>query len=257
MQTWERVSGALAAGGFKRKVTQCRDHWQKLKQIFKALKELVKASGLGWDDENQVVTGERSVLEAYCKAHPDARRFLAGPWPHYEHMDRLCNGIIATGDDVFVVGPTTTSSIGILTHAPAPTLSTPSTAACETSLPANNPATFTSISASTVTSTSNKRKRQANNNAVHMLAESVNALLTPRSTQTPTLDASPIRRDRAFRRIVRLEQLSPCSTARARRIFRGRTDLADEYLSFADDEAEERQFWLNFELTALEATEHA
>jgi hypothetical protein len=99
------------------------------------------------------------------------------------------------------------------------------------------------------------------------MADSVTALLTdltrpstpsaPPSTPTRhasssrlTLDASPFRRDRAFRRVIECAHLSPRRLARARVIFRGRTELADEYLSFGDndEEREAQQVWLEDEL---------
>jgi hypothetical protein len=100
------------------------------------------------------------------------------------------------------------------------------------------------------------------------LAESVGALVAditrtptaaPDAPMTPsrcvsssavTLNASPFRRDRAFCVIVERAQLTPRHLARARRIFRGRTELADEYLSFGDSEAEQaaQGEWLEDEL---------
>lgn len=98
------------------------------------------------------------------------------------------------------------------------------------------------------------------------LAESVTALVTgaankPQAPSTPSrsgtapalMDLSPVRRDRAFRAIAQREALSPRHLARARIIFRGRTELADEYLSFGDgeEEVEARREWLNAELEAV------
>jgi hypothetical protein len=95
------------------------------------------------------------------------------------------------------------------------------------------------------------------------LAESVTAMVTARTqppatpsrggTSSSTLDASPIRRNRAFRLIAQREALTPCRLARARIIFRGRTELADEYMSFGDDEeeVEARREWLKMELEAV------
>jgi hypothetical protein len=84
---------------------------------------------------------------------------------------------------------------------------------------------------------------------------------TPQPPSTPTrqgtsstaLDASPRHRDRAFRHIVEHQTLLPRSLARARTIFRGRPELADEYLSFGDgdDEVEARREWLTMELEAV------
>jgi hypothetical protein len=90
------------------------------------------------------------------------------------------------------------------------------------------------------------------------LAESVGVLVADITKPPPSearlpLDASPKRRDRAFRRIAECEGLSSLELARARRVFRGRTELADEYLSFCDDEADARREWLNLELAAIPA----
>jgi len=99
------------------------------------------------------------------------------------------------------------------------------------------------------------------------LAKSVGALVadisksqspstsSSRCTNSSSLgpDSSPSRRDRAFRRIVEREGLTPRRLARARVMFRGRTEVADEYLSFGDGpgEGEARREWLNMELEAV------
>ena len=96
------------------------------------------------------------------------------------------------------------------------------------------------------------------------LAKSVGALVadvikapppsTPsRHAHPSNLEISPVRRDRAFRRIVEQEALTPRRIARARVIFRGRTELADEYLSFGEteDEVHARREWLTMELDAV------
>lgn len=110
---------------------------------------------------------------------------------------------------------------------------------------------------------SNKRQRASNASAMVELAKSVGALVaavtkapllsTPRHSCPLNLEISPVRRDRAFRRIVEQEALTPRCIARARVIFRGRTELADEYLSFGDgeDEVNACHKWLTMELDAV------
>jgi hypothetical protein len=92
------------------------------------------------------------------------------------------------------------------------------------------------------------------------LAESVNTLVaditksppsTPSRHSRTTLDASPVCPDCAFCTIAEREALSPHRLAHARTIFRGHTELADEYLSFHNDEVEARREWLNIELSAI------
>ena len=57
---------------------------------------------------------------------------------------------------------------------------------------------------------------------------------------------SPVRQ-RAWDMVRAQEGLSPHSLARARRVFRSKESVK-EYLSFADDEAEARTFWLYDEM---------
>jgi hypothetical protein len=67
------------------------------------------------------------------------------------------------------------------------------------------------------------------------------------------LDISLVRCDHAFCRIADIEELLPRRLVRARRIFRGHTELADEYLSFGDNDTEvdARRDWLRYELLAV------
>jgi hypothetical protein len=113
-----------------------------------------------------------------------------------------------------------------------------------------------------------KRARALNASAMMKLAESVSVLVAD-ITKSPlappplppltlshhgghtSLNMSPVRRDRAFRQIAEHEALTPRRLARARTIFHGRTELADKYLSFQDDELEARREWLNIELAAV------
>jgi hypothetical protein len=55
--------------------------------------------------------------------------------------------------------------------------------------------------------------------------------------------SSPARHDRAFRQIVQIEQLTPQRIVCARIMFRGNTELADEYLSFGNDDVYEIEAW--------------
>jgi hypothetical protein len=110
----------------------------------------------------------------------------------------------------------------------------------------------------------NKRIRVSNASAMMEMTKVVGLLVTaagaPPSSPSPSLpaalDASPVRRDRAFRRIVDKEDLTPTRLLKARRIFRGRTELADEYLSFGetDIEIQTRRGWLLEELVAVAPT---
>jgi hypothetical protein len=114
-------------------------------------------------------------------------------------------------------------------------------------------------------SSDTKRVRASNATAMLKLADTVSTLIadiarpaasspsTPSrrgSSLAPALDASPVRRDRAFRRVLERAMLTPRRLARARVIFRGKTELADEYLSFGDDEVEQeaQKVWLEDEL---------
>jgi hypothetical protein len=108
----------------------------------------------------------------------------------------------------------------------------------------------------------NKRIRLSNASAMMEMTKVVGQLVTVAgapsalSSSVVALDASPVRRDRAFRRIVDKEDLTPTRLLKARRIFRGRTELADEYLSFGetDVEVETRRGWLLEELVAVAPT---
>jgi hypothetical protein len=67
------------------------------------------------------------------------------------------------------------------------------------------------------------------------------------------LDISPVCCDCVFCRIANVEELSPGRLVRACCIFCGHTKLADEYLSFGDNntKVDARRDWLCYELLAV------
>jgi hypothetical protein len=81
-------------------------------------------------------------------------------------------------------------------------------------------------------------------------------MVDPPSVSTPApsvpVPSSPMKKERAWKKI-HTEDLSPTQLASARKILRGNAEIADEYLSFGDDEEnhqmrEARLIWLQDEI---------
>lgn len=90
---------------------------------------------------------------------------------------------------------------------------------------------------------------------ISSLCESVNHLVSGIVPSPRKTGVTPNKKFHAFQVVQAEEGLSPHSLARARRVFQGDDDLADEYLSFdVSDEIqrEARSIWLSSEMERLD-----
>ncbi|KAF7841838.1 hypothetical protein G2W53_004136 [Senna tora] len=58
-------------------------------------------SGLGWDEDRQLVVAERDVWEAYIKTHPDAKQFWYKPFPYLADLTKVWGKDRATGAEAW------------------------------------------------------------------------------------------------------------------------------------------------------------
>ncbi|KAJ6503676.1 hypothetical protein C8R45DRAFT_1209316 [Mycena sanguinolenta] len=90
--------------GLEKTALKCKDQFQTIKGKFAELRVLCNLSGFGWDDGLKMVTASADVWQRYIEAHPDAARWQTTPFPLYDDMLYLVEGIIATGAGAFHAG---------------------------------------------------------------------------------------------------------------------------------------------------------
>ncbi|KAG1728875.1 uncharacterized protein EDB91DRAFT_1253308 [Suillus paluster] len=90
----EALKGSEKTSGDVAKTSgSCHDHWGKLKKDF------------------AIVTAPPDVWEKYLTTHTKAKVWRKKSFPLYDSIQILVKGIIATGENVFCVGMTTTTKI--------------------------------------------------------------------------------------------------------------------------------------------------
>ncbi|KAF9233928.1 hypothetical protein BU15DRAFT_79627 [Melanogaster broomeanus] len=106
-KVWTVVANALkdSPGGMKNP-QKCMDHWGNLKSNFLAVQKLSSLSGFGWDDNLKMVTALPAVWdELRSKSHMKKYlRWEHTPFPFYDEMLFLIDGIVATGSAAFHAG---------------------------------------------------------------------------------------------------------------------------------------------------------
>lgn len=80
-------------------IQQFKSRHQILKAKYNMMKNMLKASGFGWDSERNVVLVHDSVWVAYVKQNPKAVDFRHRPLPYYDELVELFEGVLATGDN--------------------------------------------------------------------------------------------------------------------------------------------------------------
>ncbi|KAJ2927944.1 hypothetical protein H1R20_g9141, partial [Candolleomyces eurysporus] len=90
-----------ASGGAKKTSSSCHHRWTNLKKEWNIVKNLRGMSGMGWDQEKGVVTASDDVWDKLLEAHPNYRKWRTASFPHYDLMDDLVNGTVATGQTAF------------------------------------------------------------------------------------------------------------------------------------------------------------
>ncbi|EXB95722.1 hypothetical protein L484_007472 [Morus notabilis] len=63
-----------------------KNRHKTLRNLYKAVKNLLDQTGFSWDDTRQMVTADNDVWDEYIKVHPDARSFRIKTIPHYNDL---------------------------------------------------------------------------------------------------------------------------------------------------------------------------
>lgn len=63
-----------------------KNRHKTLRNLFKAVKNLLDQRGFSWDEVRQMVTADNNVWDEYVKAHPEARSFRIKSIPYYNDL---------------------------------------------------------------------------------------------------------------------------------------------------------------------------
>ncbi|KAJ7435461.1 hypothetical protein B0H11DRAFT_1642771, partial [Mycena galericulata] len=98
-QTWARCVEALKdSPGPPKTAEKIQDHWGKtLKSAYKSCSATRHASGFGWDAGLKMPTATAEVWDAYIAKHRTAARWRTTPFPLYDDIQYLVEGVVATG----------------------------------------------------------------------------------------------------------------------------------------------------------------
>ncbi|CAK5270799.1 unnamed protein product [Mycena citricolor] len=108
--TWISCATVLQGGrGGEKTPDKVADHYTNIKGDFNRVRTIRNQSGFGWDANKQICTASEPVWSAYIARHPKASKWQSTPFPLYEDMLYLVDGIVATGEGAFHPGiPTIT-----------------------------------------------------------------------------------------------------------------------------------------------------
>ncbi|CAO2832230.1 unnamed protein product [Amaranthus hypochondriacus] len=80
------------------KVSNIDSRLSYLRKHFKALQDIkFKGSGFGWDDNQNMVTGDCKLLEDWAKSHKDAKGMFRKPFPFYDDLELIYSKDRPTG----------------------------------------------------------------------------------------------------------------------------------------------------------------
>ncbi|KAJ7085990.1 hypothetical protein B0H15DRAFT_748921, partial [Mycena belliarum] len=101
-QLWAHCAEALKdSPGPIKTADKIQDHFgnvrKYLKAAFLAVQSLRQQSGFGWDDGLKMVTASDEVWAAYLEKRPKVKKWRKSPFPLYDDMLFLVEGIVATG----------------------------------------------------------------------------------------------------------------------------------------------------------------
>ncbi|KAK7017748.1 hypothetical protein R3P38DRAFT_3320499 [Favolaschia claudopus] len=178
---------------------------EALKDNFKDLHGLRDLSGFGWDDGLKMVTATDGVWADLLKRHPEHERWRSTPFPLYDSILELVEGVVATGVGAFHAGPSTAppASSNVDNELPPPQtpqgkdndgdiVMTPPNADVDNDLIASSPIRprtrkrAASSSPTTSTSTTVKKSRNRNAGAVNQVAIAMQSVASALTT-----DGSP------------------------------------------------------------------
>ncbi|KAL0459730.1 UNVERIFIED_CONTAM: hypothetical protein Slati_0600200 [Sesamum latifolium] len=80
-----------------------KNRHKMLRNLYRALKNLLKQKGFRWDESRQMVTADNRVWDEYIQAHPDARTYRMKTIPYYSDLCKIY-GAGGAGDKDTIYG---------------------------------------------------------------------------------------------------------------------------------------------------------
>ncbi|KIJ30883.1 hypothetical protein M422DRAFT_267492 [Sphaerobolus stellatus SS14] len=249
---WTKVIQALhqeSPDSKNKTADKAKMRFDRLKGEYKAVKDLRDQSGFGWDDGKQRVTAPESVWEPLIEAKSPLAKWKDKSFPLFDDMAKLCRDVIATGDNVFRTRTLTESSQGTQgsgwmdgsewnecgqNNSDIEEVSKPET-------PALKKRPYRAISPED-TSRKKRNSRVSGANAIITLANTIHKVSAQFGSPEGDLDASPLRRTRAYQVAEEEEGLSDHELVTVMKVFQNSTTHADAYLAFKCKAA--RKLWL-------------
>ncbi|KAJ7758440.1 hypothetical protein B0H14DRAFT_2252934, partial [Mycena olivaceomarginata] len=114
-QIWAYCAADLArTPGGEKTATKCKDQYQ-IKKNFTEVHVIRNLSGFGWDEGLKLVMATQDVWDRLfeLRAHPDSKHWQTTPFPLYDDMLFLVDGIIATGAGAFHTGTPPSQSAAV------------------------------------------------------------------------------------------------------------------------------------------------
>ncbi|KDQ13310.1 hypothetical protein BOTBODRAFT_45272 [Botryobasidium botryosum FD-172 SS1] len=93
----------------QKEICHCKTRWQHLKDEYRVVKTLREQSGFSWDEDVQIVTAPDDVWDYYLAANSKAKLYCKKPFPFYDEITILVEGILAMGSGTVHVGASSDS----------------------------------------------------------------------------------------------------------------------------------------------------
>ncbi|KAF3772667.1 hypothetical protein EJ110_NYTH56878 [Nymphaea thermarum] len=81
-----------------------RNKLKKAKHDLQVMKEILNASGFGWDPDKKIIQADDNVWKEYIPKYPNRKKYkLPATWKYYEHAMEIWGSSTALGDNRSVV----------------------------------------------------------------------------------------------------------------------------------------------------------
>ncbi|CBI36907.3 unnamed protein product, partial [Vitis vinifera] len=86
-RAWKQMTALFNAKfNFQYEKDVLKNRHKTLRNLYKAIKNLLCQRGFSWDEQRQMVTADNNVWDEYIKGHPDARSYRIKTIPYYNDL---------------------------------------------------------------------------------------------------------------------------------------------------------------------------